>query len=356
MAIRACLAAMQSGATPLLTDLLKAVSRSFYLTLRVLPSAVRPQIGLAYLLARTTDTIADTELVPVAQRLAALHDLRERIAGTKTQSVNFGALAAAQPEQPGGGTNAERVLLERAEEAINLLASCSDSDRKLIRDVLATITSGQELDLQRFGSARPDRIVALPSAQDLDDYTYRVAGCVGEFWTRICRAHLFARESLNDAELLADGVRFGKGLQLVNILRDLPRDLRSGRCYLPLELLTRVQLMPGDLLNPSSASRLRPVYDELLDVAESHLAAGWAYTNALPRSAMRVRLACAWPVLIGVKTLARLRHENPLDAVQRVKVSRSEVRSVIFGTLLKYPFKGSWQDLFAQAKAGTVRR
>jgi len=44
-------------------DLLKATSRSFYLTLRVLPAAVRSQIGLAYLLARTTDTIADTELV-----------------------------------------------------------------------------------------------------------------------------------------------------------------------------------------------------------------------------------------------------------------------------------------------------
>jgi farnesyl-diphosphate farnesyltransferase len=165
-AIHVCLAAMQSGATSLLTDLLKAVSRSFYLTLRVMPSAVRPQIGLAYLLARTTDTIADTELVPVTQRLLALRELRERIAGTRTQPVDFGALAASQPKQPGGGTNAERVLLERAEEAIGLLASCSAHDRKLIRDVLATITSGQELDLQRFGDARPDHIVALPFDQD----------------------------------------------------------------------------------------------------------------------------------------------------------------------------------------------
>jgi hypothetical protein len=30
-----------------LNDLLKAASRSFYLTLRVLPARVRPQIGLA---------------------------------------------------------------------------------------------------------------------------------------------------------------------------------------------------------------------------------------------------------------------------------------------------------------------
>ena len=81
--------AMQPGATPLLTDLLKAVSRSFYLTMRVLPGGVRPQIGLAYLLARTTDTIADTELVPVEKRLRALGELRGRILGERAAPVAF---------------------------------------------------------------------------------------------------------------------------------------------------------------------------------------------------------------------------------------------------------------------------
>ncbi len=52
-----------------LNDLLKATSRSFYLTLRVLPGAMRLQISLTYLLARTTDTIADTELVPLENGL-----------------------------------------------------------------------------------------------------------------------------------------------------------------------------------------------------------------------------------------------------------------------------------------------
>ena len=65
----------------LLSGLLRDVSRSFYLTLRVLPGPIRKPIGLAYLLARTTDTIADTELVPPAQRLEALRALRERIQG-----------------------------------------------------------------------------------------------------------------------------------------------------------------------------------------------------------------------------------------------------------------------------------
>ena len=337
---------MNSGATPLLTDLLQAVSRSFYLTLRVLPSGVRSQIGLAYLLARTTDTIADTELVPVPQRLQALEELSGRILGTRSQPVNFGALAAAQPQQPGGGTNAERVLLERAEEIISLLAACSAADRMLIREVLATITSGQELDLQRFGSASTQHIVTLATDADLDDYTYRVAGCVGEFWTKICRVHVFPKARIDDAALLRDGVRFGQGLQLVNILRDLPRDLRQGRCYFPAERLARVRLTPTDLLAPGAVGKLRPVYNQLLDRAEAHLEAGWNYTNALPYSALRVRLACAWPVLIGMKTLARLRHENPLDAEHRVKVSRAEVRQIMLGTLWRYPLPVAWEHLF----------
>ena len=36
------------------------------------------------------------------------------------------------------------------------------------------------------------------------------------------------------------GIRYGKGLQLVNILRDIPQDLRNGRCYIPLSFLGEV--------------------------------------------------------------------------------------------------------------------
>jgi farnesyl-diphosphate farnesyltransferase len=139
-------------------------------------------------------------------------------------------------------------------------------------------------------------------------------------------------------------------LQLVNILRDLPRDLRQGRCYLPSDQLTQARLAPADLLQAGTATRLRPVYDEWLNAAEAHLAAGWNYTNALPRSAVRVRLACAWPVLIGVKTLGRLRRENPLDAARRVKVSRAEVKRIMGATLMRYPFAQSWARLFDRAR------
>lgn len=330
---------------PLLTALLKEVSRSFYLTLRVLPSSIRPQIGLAYLLARTTDTIADTGVLPLEQRLDALQDLRERIMGNPGPPPDFGELARRQ-DWP-----AERTLLERCGETLAMLEHTDTADRQLIREVLRVIISGQELDLRRFAGASAEHIIALANDGELDDYTYRVAGSVGEFWTKICRALVFAGAPVDEARLLADGVRFGKGLQLVNILRDLPVDLRHGRCYLPSKELTAAGLAPSDLLEPANEPRFRPVYARYLSLAEGHLAAGWAYTNALPGRCIRVRLACAWPVLIGLKTLAKLRAGNVLDPERRIKVSRPEVKRLILRSVLCYPWPGAWRKLVSQPGA-----
>ena len=330
---------MSQASGELLGGLLKEVSRSFYLTLRVLPDKVRAPIGLAYLLARTTDTIADTELVALEQRLEALRQLGERIQGERAAKLDFGALAQQQ------AARAEGVLLERCEASLALLNGLPPADRQLVREVLRIITSGQELDLRRFAGASAGTLVALRTEAELDDYTYRVAGCVGEFWTKMCRAHLFPRAPLDDAVLLANGVRFGKGLQLVNILRDVAADLRQGRCYLPAESLAGPGLKPADLLDPANEPRLRPLYQGYLDRAEAHLLAGWDYTKALPRRSVRVRLACSWPILIGRETLRLLRDGNALDPAGRIKVSRREVKRLMLRSVLLYPWPGAWEKM-----------
>jgi farnesyl-diphosphate farnesyltransferase len=343
---------MSQDAAPLLTDILKQVSRSFYKTLWILPRSVRRPISLAYLLARATDTIADSEFIPVKVRLDALRRFRERIAGAERQLLELGALAA-QLSAPG-----ERRLLERTEEALAMLEACSEGDRTRIREVLRTIISGQELDLQCFGGAAKESIVALKNDAELDDYTYRVAGCVGEFWTRMCEAHVFHVMELDVLMLSIPhfdqlSVRFGKGLQLVNILRDLPVDLRRGRCYLPEDKLRAAGLTPADLLKPENEPRLRPLYDTYLDAAHAHLEAGWEYTNLVPGSP-RVRLACAWPILIGVRTLALLRTGNVLDPARRIKVSRAEVKQFILRSVAGLFVPPLWRGLFARASAPAI--
>jgi farnesyl-diphosphate farnesyltransferase len=326
----------------LLTDLLREVSRSFYLTLWVLPAAVRTPISLAYLLARATDTVADAAGVPVEARLETLESLGNWIRGGAVKRPDFLRFLSSDA----GITEAEGRLLSRLSSAVQLLELCDAFEQERIRQVLDVIVSGQVLDLRRFGTVEPGTVRALATAAELDDYTYRVAGCVGEFWTRLCRNAVFPGAELDDAKLLEDGVRFGKGLQLVNILRDLPRDLQAGRCYLPDSELSEVGLEPRDLLQPACSEALRPVYRRWLDLAESHLESGWRYTTSVPRSCVRVRLACAWPVLIGIRTTGLLRGGPVLEPGHRIKLDRAAVRGILWSSVWRLPFRGLWESQF----------
>src|SRR5438093_12461950 len=63
------------------TTLLRSVSRSFYLSIRFLPALLREPIALAYLLARTSDTVADTSQIPLMVRIETLKLLWDAIQG-----------------------------------------------------------------------------------------------------------------------------------------------------------------------------------------------------------------------------------------------------------------------------------
>ena len=101
-----------------------------------------------------------------------------------------------------------------------------------------------QTDLTTFPPTESGAITALPTERDLHDYTYLIAGCVGEFWTQTLIAHTPVLSHWHSENMSALGVQFGIALQLTNILRDAPQDLRQGRCYLPQSQLTRARLSP----------------------------------------------------------------------------------------------------------------
>jgi farnesyl-diphosphate farnesyltransferase len=210
------------------TTILRSVSRSFYLSIRFLPPQLREPITLAYLLARTTDTVADTTRIPGTVRTEALKMLSDGIQGNASRELVIDLVASFVPLQENA---AERTLLDSLPDCLEWLEQTGRADRDDIRAVLEKITNGQMLDLHRFNN--PAQIRALETAADLDEYTYLVAGCVGEFWTRLCFRHLRDFASLIQDEMLALGRRYGMGLQLINVLRDAGTDLRAGRCYFP---------------------------------------------------------------------------------------------------------------------------
>ncbi|HEV8225890.1 MAG TPA: squalene/phytoene synthase family protein [Methylomirabilota bacterium] len=306
----------------LTSDILKSVSRSFYLSLAVLPSAVRPAIALAYLLARAADTIADTRLIDRRLRITHLLALRSELEVAMAGRLDA-IVAATRGVQ---ALDAERALLERLPDCLTAYRALLADDRRRVRGVLETIIEGMTEDLARFPGEDEGGLAALETRADLDRYTYLVAGCVGEFWTDVHVAHRPRLRHWDLEKMTALGIRFGKALQLTNVLRDIPRDLRQGRCYLPSHDLGLLGLEPRDLLDPKAGPQLRPLLVELLNVALDHYEAGWRYTFAIPKRETRMRLACAWPLLIGLRTLDLLAQApNWLDPEVVLKVPRIRV-------------------------------
>lgn len=289
--------------------LLKEVSRTFYISVRLLPKRIRMAIALGYLLARASDTIADTNKLPPAERVELLDRfLRSVLNRLAEDPLDLAACLRAQADGP------EKVLLANLDRVSDGLLRISPAQRALLNEVLTQIVHGQALDIERF-EANPG-INRLVDDAALEEYTYLVAGCVGEFWTKICFLAWPNYSRLSEDEMLSLGKDFGKGLQLVNILRDFPIDLQAGRSYLPVQNLEEV------VLNPTLAL---PERERWRQRASGYLEAAWKYVTAVRPP--RVRFACAVPVFIGVRTLVLLGEASEIRA--GTKVSRNEVRRLM---------------------------
>ena len=297
---------------PELWQLLKGVSRSFYLSVRFLPSGIRPAIALGYLMARASDTIADANALEASDRLETLNQLKAQLFSMDA-ALRRGLQLCAE-RQPIGP---ERELLERVEKILACIKHLPPADQTLLLEVLNHIMRGQALDIERFELAGSLR--ALRSAEELEEYIYLVAGSVGEFWTKLCLQAWKTYSRVNDAKILTLGIEYGKGLQLVNILRDSPQDLQLGRSYLPVA---------GPISTDLKA--IEPIFQTWRDRALRYLESGAQYVQSI--RPIRVRFACTLPVLIGLETLDQMR--TPPPPGQKIKVSRARVYQLMLLSLL----------------------
>ncbi|MDI9330423.1 MAG: squalene/phytoene synthase family protein [Alphaproteobacteria bacterium] len=322
-----------------LNRLLPQVARSFALSVRVLPANVRPAVALGYLLARASDTIADSleaDINPTAGcaiRLAALDELQQAMlspAGSVTGlPPRLNAVRACVPGVP---SDAERRLLNALPQLLAAWRGLPPVEQALIGEVCATIFSGQRLDLERFNGSW-EKVCALNSSLELDDYTWRVAGCVGHFWTHICEAHVPQWRSAEFSAMLQAGRRYGMGLQGLNLLRDSAADLAQGRCYWPAQTLAEVGLDPATLAHAvhhadlAVLSQAQPLMNRWQGIIRQDLSLGLAYSLAV--RPWRLRLASALPALIGLRTLQDLQAAGPMALARPVKVPRTWVRGLL---------------------------
>lgn len=271
--------------------LLREVSRSFYLTIRYLPEPMRPAIAAGYLLARATDSVADTSTAPASQRRAVLELMRRAVTGRADADdlerlfmQLSGPLAQAQPKAE------EYRLLRRFGDCLLMADELPENQRALVREVLDTIIAAQAEDTEA-----PQYTEAAETLR----YADAVAGCVGVFWTRLGYAAMGADFADPAAQSVMEqaGLRYGRGLQLINMLRDEEEDADRGRRYL--------------------AGAPREVW---CDRAERYLRDGVDYARRL--RSVRLRFATVLPALLGLRTLRLLRRRK---GSERVKISRSAV-------------------------------
>lgn len=298
-------------------QVLKGVSRSFYLTLRMLPRPMRGAASLGYLLARASDTLADSAQAPWQARLDYLEQFREAVAGDRAAPRWTVAILNSVPD------GRERRLLEGSGDLIGWLRRLPEGEAALVRQVVDIIISGQRLDLERFSGASRAHPLALADDAALDDYTWRVAGCVGEFWTKLGFLTLGQRFSIStEDDLLERGIAYGKGLQLVNILRDVAVDLASGRCYLPVA-------------DPLDHDGIVACHARWHRKAGEWVREGERYAATL--RSRRLRAATVLPAWIAEKTLEPLAGADWARLQARNKVSRGFVYRSLLKAFTRLP-------------------
>ena len=273
--------------------------------MRLLPKAMREPVSLAYLLARASDTLADTEGLGADLRHEMLLGFGEIPHGAGRAAWLVKLSDEVRPCQHHQG---EKSLLKMMDEVFTWFYDFKDAQgHAAILKVMDHILHGQRLDIEPFELGQNTR---LTQDAELEEYCFLVAGCVGEFWTELGYISLPGFSSIEAERLKSMGINYGKGLQLINILRDLPSDLKQGRCYLP-----------G--VDPSDRDAIMAEAARWRARARAYLSDGHAYAKSL--KLRRTRAATALPGLIGESTLDLLDHASWEELEEGVKVSRRDV-------------------------------
>jgi phytoene synthase len=221
---------------PAAVSVTNRVARTFSLSIRFLPPSVRGDIYLLYLVCRTLDDLAD-----------GLHPQAEERIGTVRRWAVGGLPACRESE---------------------ILAHLCGRYPAMPREAVVDFCDGQ------LRALEPIRI---ETEEDLDHYSYQVAGTVG----RLMASILGARGAAADTAARALGI----AMQRTNILRDLDEDLAQGQAFIPRATLKRFAVT--DLRNGDRAALLRTE----IAIADGWYEEGLAGVGLLQRGGWQVRAA-----------------------------------------------------------------
>jgi farnesyl-diphosphate farnesyltransferase len=280
-----------------LDELLLKTSRTFALSIPVLPAPTRTEVAVAYLLFRIADTLEDATRWPsekMASELQRFMQLLERPQPAEARRLSAGWLDDPPLEHAG--------YMELLSELPGVMQACralADPADELVR----THTRRTAQLMADFVCRRGDGELQLADLPDLRAYCYAVAGIVGEMLTEL---FLLERPNLVPVapQLRENAATFGEALQLVNILKDSAGDADEGRRFLPCGVDAT----------------------QVFALAREDLAAAGRYVGLLQRADAERGLIefCALPVLLAWATLDRVERDGP-----GAKLTRPEVAAIV---------------------------
>ncbi|MCA9521536.1 MAG: phytoene/squalene synthase family protein [Myxococcales bacterium] len=303
-------------------EILPRVSRTFALSISMLPESLRDAVRAAYLLCRIVDTIEDDTSVPLEVRRPIFAEFDALMRDDARDPTAFEASAEVFR-----GEWAEAALCSRAGATFRSFRGLSEAQREAIRPSVLEMSHGMQQYVERMVEAP---LASIADLTDLERYCYFVAGTVGELLTPLFLLDNPGISAELESSLRERAVSFGLGLQLVNIVKDVADDLERGICFVPRELLSSFGLSVHELLDERQREAGLAVVRAICRVARTHLERAREYTCLWPTSASAVRLFCAVPLALALGTLGVVEQgDDTLRAGRNPKVSREFVTRLI---------------------------
>jgi len=301
-------------------DVLPHVSRTFALNIRLLNGVFGESVRVAYLLCRAADALEDSWPSQGGSAVRARFErFHAALAGDDSALADLAHEAAALD-----GSRPDLSLVAHLPRVIGAFHSLPAPYQDAVRTGVEVLASG----MARFAARaaeRPHGATYVDTENELHEYCYVVAGCVGEMLTRLFELTHGAGNPETAARRLALAPTVGEALQLTNILLDWPSDIRRGRCYVPASWLAERGLSANDLVG-RDRPEVREVARRLEALASAALARVPDYLDRIPIHCVRYRLFCLLPAVwaLGSLRTARRDPEFPWGA-RRPRLPRSEL-------------------------------
>ena len=307
-------------------DILPAVSRTFALSIKVLPGDLGRSVLAAYLICRIADTIEDEPSMPAVSKAELLDRLLECLwddGAATSLAPRLGALT---------GDPAHVRLAANTDVVFTLYHALPHASRDVVGEWVAEMVRG----MRKFVLQYPNGI-RIQTLDEYKEYCYYVAGTVGYMLTDLWREHTPSIGAETYARLRERCRAFAEALQTVNILKDVAQDAEhENSIYVPERALAEQGSGHATILAPQFLQQNVAALRELVQLAWSDLDDALAYLLMLPRRAVSIRLFCVLPLLFAFATMRVLNGSTAmLTPGGKVKISRREVKSLLVaGALL----------------------